>query len=334
MVGIPAPNPSYEIPIKNVTGQANVKIQNKNLLSIADGNALTTKFFDITDFVEVGKTYSFSAYLDLKNSTSLAQARLRIDKYIGTEVSYLGGNLIASQSEGISKRENVTLENTVTRVLLTIQSYGVADFNCDYSQIIGEQGSTATSYVPHQEQNLPLTLGDIELCKMNTSQDYFYKENGKWYLTKNIVKRNLKDIDYTRNVLSSGNIAFSRNVIYYGDYRNINALSSHLKGISDNQGNVLNSIRINSGNNLYIIVADNEISSSTDTFKNWCNTNNVVAYFKFKSPVITEITDTTLINQLEAILQARSYDDQTNISSTSDELGFIMDVESLRKKEN
>lgn len=155
----------------------------------------------------------------------------------------------------------------------------------------------------------------IELCKIGDYQDYIYKENGNWYKYGNVIKRNLKDFNYSRTVLANGNILFSINLNYFGNATSINVLCSHLLGIADNQGNVLNSIRFNQGHNLYIVVADNEISSSTTNFKNWCETNNVYALFKSTNPVITPITDTTLINQLNALEQAYTYKGVTHIDT-------------------
>ena len=51
-----------------------------------------------------------------------------------------------------------------------------------------EKGSTATSFVEHQEQTFQVNLGDIELCKIGDYQDKIYKNNGKWYLNKQIGK--------------------------------------------------------------------------------------------------------------------------------------------------
>lgn len=332
------PTPETPIPIKNVTGNANIKIQNKNLLNIADGNTLTTKSFDITDFVEVGKTYSFSAYLDLKNTTSTAQARLRIDKYIGTEVSYLGGTLVANKSKGISKRENVTLESSVTKVVLTIQSYGVADFNCDYSQIMGEQGSTATSYVPHQEQNYSFTLGDIELNQIGKYQDYFYKKNGKWYLHKEIDKvvfNGSSNVDVWDSATQVGTSSFYRFAnSAFNDTTKYKSLTPYIsdKFIFDNvnslqEKNIISNTGVSGANRLWITIDTTLMNGTTvDDFETWLSTHNTEAYCQLATPTDIKITDITLINQLDAIKNAKSYDDITYITSEGDELSFDMNV--------
>jgi hypothetical protein len=49
------------------------------------------------------------------------------------------------------------------------------------------------------------------------------------------------------------------------------------------------------------------------------------------NPSGIEITDTTLINQLNALEQAMSYNNQTNISQENDNLPFIINASALMK---
>lgn len=76
------------------------------------------------------------------------------------------------------------------------------------------------------------------------------------------------------------------------------------------------------GNNIQI--RDNRYSTVSD-FKN--GVGNEYIYYPLATPTITEITDTTLLNQLEAI--KKSYNSQTNISQTNTDKPFILDVVAL-----
>ena len=51
------------------------------------------------------------------------------------------------------------------------------------------------------------------------------------------------------------------------------------------------------------------------------------------TPTETEITNSTLIEQLEAISKAKSVKDKTYITQTNDELPFILDVEAIKEYE-
>lgn len=64
-------------------------------------------------------------------------------------------------------------------------------------------------------------------------------------------------------------------------------------------------------------------------FKTWLSTNNTKVIYPLATPTYTKITDTNLINQLEAVYRANSYKDQTNISQTNNDLPFNLDVTAL-----
>ena len=53
---------------------------------------------------------------------------------------------------------------------------------------------------------------------------------------------------------------------------------------------------------------------------------------RLANPTDTEIIDTTLISQLEAINNAISYEEQTNILQENDNLPFILNVSALQKE--
>lgn len=64
---------------------------------------------------------------------------------------------------------------------------------------------------------------------------------------------------------------------------------------------------------------------------NWLSNNNVTLYYVLATPTETEITNTTLIEQLEAISKAKSVKDKTYITQTNEELPFILDVEAIKE---
>lgn len=317
--GIPSPNPEYPQPIKNVTGNANVKIQNKNLLNITDGNTLTTKSFDITDFVEVGKTYSFSAYLDLKNTTTTAQARLRIDKYIGTEISYLGGTLIANKSKGISKRENVTLESSVTKVVLTIQSYGVADFNCDYSQIMGEEGTTATTYVPHQEQNYPFSLKSKNLFNPNGEfENGYYNLDGTFTSSSvwRCITLNCKQGD---TFVKSG-AKWGGNVTFWNNDTFVSGINS-------------SSVTIPSGVNKVKFACQYPFNGD-EQLEVGSTATDYEPYYDIKAMQGTTLQDDGIHNKwYEESLINRNWAKYTNTDSQGNTFGFFMNLSKIPKRD-
>ena len=83
----------------------------------------------------------------------------------------------------------------------------------------------------------------------------------------------------------------------------------------------------------HIIIENNDITILTD-FKTWLGTHNTIVYYALATPIITEITDTTLIEQLDNLENAYSYDTQTNISQTNADKPFILDVEAILSLKN
>ena len=151
-------------------------------------------------------------------------------------------------------------------------------------QVMLVKGSTADrTYQAYTSSSYPLTLGSIELNKIGTYQDYFYKDNGNWYLHKEIGKET--DTSGSTGITINDMVNNGTIVSYYGG----------------------------------------SVSGKTITYDSAISGTNTILYQK-ATATDTQITDTTLINQLEAVTSAKSYKDQTNISQTNDDLPFEMKV--------
>jgi hypothetical protein len=84
------------------------------------------------------------------------------------------------------------------------------------------------------------------------------------------------------------------------------------------------------------ICAPNTILSEQTlaSWKTWLSTHNTTVYYVLKAPTITPITDTTLIEQLDNLEKAYSYDTQTNISQTNQDKPFIISYEAILSLRN
>jgi hypothetical protein len=82
--------------------------------------------------------------------------------------------------------------------------------------------------------------------------------------------------------------------------------------------------------NPYLYIRNTSYTSLAD-FKTMLGTTNLVSYYVLATPTTTEITDTTLINQLEELYIAKSKENQTNISQINNDLGFIISASALKK---
>ena len=174
-----------------------------------------------------------------------------------------------------------------------------------------EIGTTATTYEAYKSNNYPITLGDIELCKIGTYQDYIYKEDGSWYLHKEIGKVVLDGshsglrtatqtsgnyrmaVDIGTNILSGD--ANLTAPIYSDKFIGINRNQSYAKV----QGIAPTDPEFNYKS--LIIYCDATKNMTYAEFQTWLSTNNVLVYYVLATPTTTEITDDTLLEQLEAI---------------------------------
>ena len=224
--------------------------------------------------------------------------------------------------------------------------------DCNFAIQI-EKGPTATSYEPYtggipspnpsypsevevvtgnvevtisnndnsESKTLPVSLGNIELCKLGDYQDYLYKNNGNWYVHKNIIKIDLSTI--TSYIHTSGwrnPTSFVADNIFnhgYSGYTTVASLFCN-RLIADTParitGSVINAIGLGRNSSMYISVEGITTSNALITY---FSQNPTYLYAPLVTPTDTEITDTTLISQLEEISKTLSYQGQTNITSNT-----------------
>lgn len=185
--------------------------------------------------------------------------------------------------------------------------------------VTGNVGVTISNENNTESKTLPVSLGNIELCKIGNYQDYLYKNNGKWYKYGAIGKLTITSISDV-GTASTGikyalvrgvSLAFPSSFIYCSNYANSTSATKN------------NTIRL-SGTNLYVY--DNRLTDYTTALN---LLNGLEYYCVLATPTSTEITDTTLIEQLDNLEKAYSYNTQTNISQTNADKPFILDVVAL-----
>lgn len=188
------------------------------------------------------------------------------------------------------------------------------DFLSSQAQL--EQSEEATQYVPYL---------NIELCKIGDYQDKIYKSNDKWLLEKNTKSLIL---DGTQN-WSRQNAGLGYLWVFPSDRK-----TSVYDGYCDTfevektstTWTTLNYCGWSSTNNFWIR-EDNQIASTLEEWKQWLSLHNIKIYYVLETPNITEITDENLISQLEELVKARSFEDQTNITQLSEQLPFDLTVD-------
>lgn len=341
--GTASPSPSFPQTIHNVSGSNNIKVQNKNLFDKTNVE-IGKELISTTGQTDSNANWYTSEYIEILPSTNY---------YLSGQKTKGGANCFYDKDKNFI--------STVTAVIGLITSPSNAyyiRFNGYLTELDNniqlEQSSTETTYIAHQEQNLPLTLGNTELRKIDTAKDFPFKavngdkyydsltteekntlNYGSWYIHKETGKVVFdENSTFTKwNAASSATrnayrIAIAGIVPYTDSTKVIKVLTTKFKatkqtGVTWVAGDI-------SGGTVYptnvVFMVGTDVTAS--------GMNALVLgeplYYVLETPTNTEITDATLISQLEALLQAKSYNQQTNISQTNDDLPFILDIAALK----
>lgn len=180
-------------------------------------------------------------------------------------------------------------------------------------------------------KSLLLNLGDIELCKIGTAQDYIYRQNGSWWLHKETSR--FEQISPTINGLSISGPAGESQVSEAGAFSYIynqgtnndvptgqiycNYLKWQDQDISGNQAAntmVDGTCTQRSGTNDRLYFRDTSLTGRTGS---QCASimQNLKFYYILATPTDTEITAPTLVGQLDTILTTSLYSDQNTITT-------------------
>ena len=203
----------------------------------------------------------------------------------------------------LSKNDNTTTSITITtpsnaNYIVVRFIYNLSDDYETYAKTIQiEKGSKVNSYSEYGTT-------PIELCKIGTYQDYIYKDNGSWYLHKEIGKVVLNGSETWLQQPQTGFYRYGSNIE--------NATSdSSLSNTIISKSNYFNSISFNSRNTntnetIYFVTNNLQhqffINTQTYTtltdFTTWLSTHNTIVYYVLANSTNTEITDTLLLSQL------------------------------------
>ena len=193
------------------------------------------------------------------------------------------------------------------------------------------------TYEAYKGTSYPINLGDIELCKIGDYQDKIYKNNGKWYLEKQIGKVVLSGIEDIINDHVYNNIyQFVFQVSNPLDNPNlITTSSNYFKSVDwNNSWAIDNSCVITPGSDrLRIMTSKYTNANDFKAFlkEKYNNNKPIICYYILATPTTAEITDTTLLEQLEELAGAKTYAGETNIVATSDGLTIIPKTTALTK---
>ena len=185
-----------------------------------------------------------------------------------------------------------------------------------------------------------ITANEVETAKpmieLGTQATTFEPYGKYWYIEKNINKvvLNGSEAGWTyesatttptpRTVMNNSSILLPiLNINYYSNY--------FIQGSTTSNKLVLQvantKMYISLDNDLVGIVSGDTNAQKVGKMKTWLSTHNTTLYYVLATPTYTKITDTDLIDELNALESATTYDNQTNVTQTNASLPLYTYVE-------
>ena len=318
--GQPSPNPDYPQQVKVVKGENVVSVQGKQLLDTSvyslgsiNGNTGQNE--------ESSSVYRFDKYNEVKPNTTIYLLKHLCIYFYNENKGFISSNITG----------NLTITTPPNTKYIRFRIFG-ADFSTFNPNDYMVSYTQETHFVPYSKTDYPISLGNLELCKIGDYKDYFHKDSGKWYKHKVITKRTL---NFTRREIISSRTWFwsnkPSNSIDYGNFttNTITEVAQSLSNISSKDI----AFTGNGAKAFYGISYKNTYENIPTLAELQEKVNGKSHYYVLATPTEEEITNTTLIEQLEAISKAKSVKDKTYITQTNEELPFILDVEAIKEYE-
>ena len=330
-----SPNPDYPQTITNVTGDVEVKVQNKNLFDASE------RTFDSTyngDFVLIkDRNSKWYGYIDISkikfpltistfiyNSTSnISDTNLRIslkDKNKKDILFRAGTSITSSNKKSVVTilQSDITDEMKYLSIGIRVQDGGYTE----NTQI--EQNTVATDYTPRKSQAFTFPLGDEKLML----GDYL-ADDGIHHIRKQVT------FDGSELIQRYGEGTYSFSV-YSNKLNNLKRVSAELDVIFCNKllhtsregiwinrnkaGNNLICQHLPEGNSGYVLIIANNYTEPNELksylAEQYASGTPVMVEYLLEEEVIVPYTSAQqeVYNQIK---QAISYDEQTNISSNT-----------------
>ena len=157
----------------------------------------------------------------------------------------------------------------------------------------------------------------IELCKIGDYKDRIYYNNGKWYLEKNIGKVIL-DGSETGSSYQESSHRYYRTINDMYNYETQNRYYDLIINRFYPSATIQNQVGycFHYQKSIYLYMPTT--ITTIEEANIWLSTHNTEIYYVLATPIVEEITDNSLINDLNNLEDAKSYNGTTNITITAE----------------
>lgn len=260
-------------------------------------------------------TYTFSG--KITSTTATNGSAVVISSTMDASGNYVYGNL--AKAGEVSKATFTTPSEIGSDANIRLYTRE-ANATAVFTDLQVELGDTATSYAPYTTP--------LELCKIGNYQDYFYKDGDDWYLHKEIGKQVLGDLTWGYGSTNQTGIyrkyteGLQTTILPSAINVAFNGFCTHFRAVrSDSAGTYGANTGISVGPTgtvfIYYSAYNTNTSADNTNFKTWLQDNNVVLYYALATPTDTKITNTALIEQLNAMAGASAYKSGTYVASNA-----------------
>lgn len=310
----------------------------KNLFDI---NSLATAAITVSDGVATGQGQHFYAAFG-QNTNGVSFIKRGGQLSISLK-AYTDGNQAIAANEGLVVRVIYTdgtseiairfLNNqttATTKTYTTVAGENVASVQLTYANNGGNIWHISEFQIEASPQPTPYSayFTPIELVKVGNYQDRIYKNNGKWYIEKQIQKATFdgsSDESWALGTTGSLRYPFGIDVVGKGwTSSSIDGVmcNTFLVDVSSENDAAKQSIftcrGTNWSNRMWFFCPKSAIAGSTSeeilaSYKTFLSAHPTTVYYALATSTTTEITNETLIAQLEALGVATLYVGLNNV---------------------
>ena len=317
------PSPDYPSEIKTITGNLKLTSCGKNLFS--------SSLFDKTGVYALYKLKDNTPYtlsLKLKDGKSIPSGLFigfSSSQYSSTNppstVSIINNGVISSSA---SNKNGIYYYTRIANSTLKYVYFFPNNINIEeYFDVMLTESSSLLDYEPYQENTSLFTLNQPLRSLPNGTKDELVIENGRAKIIKRIGKVVLDGSEtwYMDKELTN-TVRFYTSEILTNKAKNAQPILSNYFITATSVNNINNddneSAYVLNTTQLTIRI-NKSIANTLTTFKTWLSTHNVEVYYALETPIDIEITDPTLLAQLNALEQITQYK-HTYITITGDDL--------------
>ena len=346
-----SPNPDYPQPINVVSGDNTIKVEganifNNNIEPLLRGSytlySVSNNIISVSSNSSANGGLLWNIPVDMNKQITISyNSMTEILSSLNNVVTYMfADEPVTSFEFGTSintTNKYVTITPTKKYLVLGLRTGGNTGYTLSGLQV--RYSPNVEPYEPYQSQTYPINLGELELCNIEGSKDYFTKNSdGQWCKYNAIGKYTFVGTElWTENTTGDGLQLYlsASNLSTLGipelrktDNNTLSVMSNMFKAdIFNNRGSV-NNIIYSGNNDGAIRVYSTNFESYTD-YKTYLTTHNLTAYFQLATPYLSLIEDETLISQLDNIQNAMSYEGQTNVLQNNNDLPFKLDLKAI-----